>query len=198
MLIDVHSEWMARNGVRRWIWKNLDKPRWCTSFVLFSESRVKCLLIHYRPGDNRHAPRRCPLRKSLISIVIWDWSPRRAVDNIVAALEHNDRVCEIELGGVPSLLTIGKCFDRDAGATRRTDISCNFGPKMTMRRQSFRIRSRWICPAPRLTAISRLELPSIFGITETSVCHSPRHSSPLDISHSGYISPNAILPALSA
>jgi len=36
VLIDGHSEspLMARNHVRRWIWKNLGKPRRRTSFVL--------------------------------------------------------------------------------------------------------------------------------------------------------------------
>ena len=39
-----------------------------------------------------------------LPIVIWDWRPTRAVHNIIAALEHNDRVTQIELGGVQSSL----------------------------------------------------------------------------------------------
>jgi hypothetical protein len=47
MLIDDHSEspLMARNHVRRWIWKELGKAGRRASFVLFAAPPVNCLLV---------------------------------------------------------------------------------------------------------------------------------------------------------
>jgi len=56
-----------------------------------------------------HCGTRNPVRQMLgvwpvLPIVIWDWSPTRAVDNIIAALEHNDRVCQVLVWDISSSL----------------------------------------------------------------------------------------------
>ncbi len=53
-----------------------------------------------------------PVREKLVvwppfPIVIRSWSPRSGEDNIIAAFEHNDRVCKIELEAVPGSLLEG-------------------------------------------------------------------------------------------
>jgi hypothetical protein len=147
-----------------------------------------------------HCGTRNPVRQMLdawpvLPIVIWDWSPTRAVDNIIAALEHNDRVCQIELGGVPSLLLeeVLAAMQEPFPALTSLQLWSKDDDEAPVISDSFLGGS-----APRLqyldlNCLPYLGLPKLLmSSTHLVTLHL------LDIPHSGYISPTAMLTALSA
>jgi hypothetical protein len=147
-----------------------------------------------------HCGTRNPVRQMLdawpvLPIVIWDWSPTRAVDNIIAALEHNDRVCQIDLGGAPSLLLekVLAAMQEPFPALTSLQLWSKDDDEAPVISDSFLGGS-----APRLqyldlNCLPYLGLPKLLmSSTHLVTLHL------LDIPHSGYISPEAMLTALSA
>ena len=147
-----------------------------------------------------HCGTRNPVRQMLrvwpaLPIVIWDWSPTRAVDNIIAALEHNDRVCQIELGGVPSLLleNVLAAMQEPFLALTSLQLWSKDDDEAPVIPDSFLGAS-----APRLQYLDLNRLPYLglpkllMSATHLVTLHL------LEIPHSGYISPDAMLTALSA
>jgi hypothetical protein len=141
-----------------------------------------------------------PVREMLdiwpsLPIVIWDWRPTRAVHNIVAALEHNDRVTQIELGGVPSSLLdkVLAVMQVPFLALTSLQLWSKDDDQPPVVPDSFLGGS-----APRLryldlNRLSFLGLPRLLlSATDLVTLHL------LDVPHSGYIPPNAIVAALSA
>ena len=147
-----------------------------------------------------HCGTRNPVRQMLdvwpvLPIVIWDWRPTRAVDNIIAALEHNDRVYQIDLGGVPGLLLekVLEGMQEPFLALTSLQLWSKDDDEAPVISDSFLGRS-----APRLqyldlNCLPYLGLPKLLmSATHLVTLHL------LDIPHSGYISPKAILTALPA
>ena len=253
MLTDGHSEspLVAKDHVRRWIGKNLGKPRRRTSlcFLQHLESTVYCCIIgrvtiNILPDDallemfnfylgedpgideleewhilvhvcrkwrivvlgsprrlnlQLHCGTRKPVRQMLgvwpvLPIIIWDWKPTRAVDNIIAALGHNDRVCQIELGGVPSLL-----LEKVLAAMQEPFLALTSLQLWTKDDDVAPVISDSFlgASAPHLqyldfNCLPYLGLPKLLAsATHLVTLHL------LDIPHSGYISPKAMITALS-
>ena len=147
-----------------------------------------------------HCGTRNPVRQMLdvwpvLPIVIWDWNPTRAVDNIIAALEHNDRVCQIELGRVPSLLleNVLAAMQEPFLALTSLQLWSKDDDEAPVILDSFLGGS-----APRLQYLdlNRLQYSGLPKLLMSATHLVTLHL--LDIPHSGYISPKAMLTALSA
>ena len=147
-----------------------------------------------------HCGTRKPVKQMLgiwpvLPIIVWDWNPTTAVDNIIAALRHNDRVCQIELGGVPGLLleTVLTAMQEPFLALTSLQLWSKDDDGAPVISDSFLGGS-----APRLqyldlNCLSYLGLPKLLmSATHLVTLHI------LDIPHSGYISPKAMLTALSS
>ncbi len=143
---------------------------------------------------------RTPVRKMLgiwppFPIVIRSWSPRSGEDNIIAALEHNDRVCKIELEGVPSSLLEIFLAARQQPFPVLTHLKIwlNIHDEAPIIPNSFLGGS-----APRLQYLEFRGIPFqglpklLFSTTDLVTLIL------LDIPHSGYFPPEAMVIALSA
>jgi hypothetical protein len=145
-----------------------------------------------------HCGTRNPARQLLgvwpvLPIIVWDWNPTRAVDNVIAALERNDRVCQIELGGVPSLLLENVLAAMQEPFLELTSLQLwsKDDDEAPVISDSFLGGS-----APRLQYLDLNCLPYL-GLPLMSATHLVTLHL-LDIPHSGYISSKAMLTALSA
>ena len=147
-----------------------------------------------------HCGTRNPVRQMLdvwpvLPIVIWDWNPTRAVDNIIAALEHSDRVCQIELGRVPSLQleNVLAAMQEPFLALTSLQLWSKDDDEAPVISDSFLGGS-----APRLQYLdlNRLQYSGLPKLLMSATHLVTLHL--LDIPHSGYISPKAMLTALSA
>jgi hypothetical protein len=137
---------------------------------------------------------------SALPIVIEDWemdgNPRQSaygVDNIMAALEHRDRVCQINLENVPPIL-----FERDS-------VTMESSPALTHLFLSDEHTSFLVLPdsflggsAPRLRqlvleAVPVPALPRLLLSTNDLV-----QLNLWNIPHSGYIPPDAMITCLSS
>ena len=141
-----------------------------------------------------------PVREMLdiwpsLPIVIWDWRPTRAVHNIIAALEHNDRVTQIELGGVQSSLLdkVLAVMQVPFPALTSLQLWSKDDDQPPVVPDSFLGGS-----APRLRYLDLNRLPFLglpkllLSATGLVTLHL------LDVPHSGYIPPDVIVTALSA
>ena len=162
--------------------------------VVFGSPRRLGLRIYYKA--------RTPVRKMLdlwppLPIAVTVFSPKeRDVDNIIAVLEHNVRICEIDITNGPSLKR--SQFERLLAAMQRPF------PALTRLVLAFEYETAPAIPAlflggcaPRLQTfrLGRIPFPGL-----PTLLLSATHLVHLDlwkIPHSGYISPEAIVTCLS-
>jgi hypothetical protein len=115
-----------------------------------------------------------------LPIVIGHFGQPTQMDNIIVALEHNDRVCQIRLGRlqIRNWKKLGSDAATIPGANGFGDLVEDDDELWKMKcRSRSRIVLGWICTT---STTSRVEPRSISGITETTfVCHWPCHSSHL-------------------
>ena len=141
-----------------------------------------------------------PVRKMLsiwppFPIVIRSWSPGSGEDNVVAALEHNERVCEIELEGVPSSLLEKFLAAKQQPflALTHLKLCVHIHDEAPVMPNSFLGGSTPRLQYLELTGIPFQGLPKLlFSATDLVVLIL------LDIPHSGYFSPETMVTALSA
>ena len=162
--------------------------------VVFGSPRRLGLRIYYKA--------RIPVRKMLdlwppLPIAVTVFSPKeRDVDNIIAVLEHNDRICEIDITNGPSLKR--PQFERLLAAMQQPF------PALTRLVLAFECETALAIPtlflggcAPHLQTLHLERIP--FSGLPTLLL-SATHLVHLDlwkIPHSGYISPEAIVTCLS-
>ena len=141
-----------------------------------------------------------PVRKMLsiwppFPIVIRSWSPGSGEDNVVAALEHNERVCEIELEGVPSPLLEKFLVAKQQPflALTHLKLCVHIHDEAPVMPNSFLGGSTPRLQYLELRGIPFQGLPKLlFSATDLVTLIL------LDIPHSGYFSPEAMVTALSA
>jgi hypothetical protein len=112
----------------------------------------------------------------------------KGIDNIMAVLEHNDRVCEITLWHISSLELEEVLVPMQKPYLTLTDLAIWWRDD----HGAAPIVPGWICTA---SAISQLRLHSISGITKTTfVGHSPRYSRPSENSKFRILHPRGDRP----
>ena len=142
---------------------------------------------------------RTPVRETidawpLLPIDVWSYGHEKwGVDNIIAALEHNDRIRELHLLGVPSSQREKVFAAMQQPFPALEDLSLDFPPETEVVPASFLGGS-----APRLQTLFLDYIP-FPGLPKLLL--SATHLVDLQlryIPHSGYFSPEAIVTSLSA
>ena len=121
---------------------------------------------------------------------------RRGVNNIVAALEYNDRICEIDLWRVPSSLLekVMAAMKEQFPALTFLDLQCEDDTTSAVVPDSFMGGS-----APNLQNLSLRSIPVSFPGLQKLLLSATHlvNLSLTKIPHSGYISPEAMVTVLS-
>ena len=141
------------------------------------------------------------MRKTLdiwppLPIVIWGVSTKTREDNIIAALTHNIRVCEITLNGVPSSLweKVSAAMQDPFPALTLLELELDVSDEESMiASDSFLGGSALNLQHLDLSGVPFPGLPKLL-LSATHLCTLHIHNIP----HSGYFSPEAMATALSA
>jgi hypothetical protein len=126
-------------------------------------------------------------------IVIWYWIPESGEDDIVAALEHNTRISKIDLRCVSSSRLENVLPVMQEPFLALTDLRLSANDEVTVISKSFLAGSAPHLRNLELFGIPFLGLPTLLlSATDLVTLHLQ------NVPHSGYISPEVMVTALSA
>jgi hypothetical protein len=203
--IDVLPDGVLLEIFRRYLDENAALDAWHTLVHVSRNWRCVVFDSPRRLNLQLHCLSRTPVREMLsiwppLPIIIWEYYVHSACneDNIIAALEQHDRVCEIRIVGITTLLLeklLAVTQEPFPALTYLVLVTVNdtktapIIPHIFLGGFAPNLRSLSLTRVPIPFPVLRKLLLSTADLVTLSLCNIP---------HSGYISPEAMVTCLSA